>query len=163
MSFRARRFERGIRAFVALFAALLCAAAAGAGPREQAKRIHDRLVGVPPSASRLDSMTALLSTGQHADAVAAAQQAMTHPAFYRTALKNFITPWTNVERTVFADLNDYTATVIGIIRDDRSFTDVLTADLVYVGGPSTAPTGYSQEDNIHYEQLETLKIDLGNP
>jgi len=163
MSFRARRFERGIRAFVALFAVLLCAASAGAGPREQAKRIHDRLVGVPPSAARLDSMTALLSTGQHVDAIAAAQQAMTHPAFYRTALKNFITPWTNVERTVFADLNDYTATVIGIIRDDRPFTDVLTADLVYVGGPGTAPTGYAQEDNIHYEQLETLKVDLGNP
>src|SRR4029450_10192496 len=160
MSFRARRFGRGIRAFVALFAALLCAAAAGAGPRDQAKRMHDRLVGVPPSANRLDSMTVLVSQVQHADALEAAAIAMSHPAFYRTALKNFITPWTNVERTVFADLNDYTATVIGIILDDRPFTDVLTADVVYVGAPGVVPNGYSQTDNVHYEQLDAFNIDI---
>jgi hypothetical protein len=89
--------------------------------------------------------------------------AMTHPAFYRTALKNFITPWTNVERTVFAELNDYTATVIGIIRDDRPFTDVLTADLVYVGANNVVQASYSQTDNDHYRQLEDGLIDLGNP
>src|SRR5262245_54257675 len=39
----------------------LAAATAGAGPREQAKRIHDRLAGVPPSASVLDAMEADIS------------------------------------------------------------------------------------------------------
>ena len=33
-------------------------------------------------------------------------------------LKNFATPWTNRDQTVFAPLNDYTATVIGMVRDD---------------------------------------------
>ena len=162
MSFRARRVERGIRAFVALFAALLCAAAAVAGPRDQAKRIHDRLVGVPPDADTLNAMDILLQTGVHADAVAAANLAMTHPAFYRTALKNFVTPWTNVERTVFADLNDYTATVIGIIRDNRPFTDVLTADVVYVGTVGGVPA-YSQTNNDHYMFLDQQQVDLRNP
>ena len=163
MSFQAtRRASRGLRALAALCAALVCGAA-GATPRDQAKRMHDRLAGVPPDAATLDQMEALVSTGQAADALQAAELAMHNPAFYRTALKNFITPWTNVDRTVFADLNDYTATVIGIIRDERPFTDVLTADLVYVGAPGVVPAGYSQTDNTHYQQLEQNQVDLGNP
>jgi hypothetical protein len=164
MSFRAtRRASRVCRALVALSAAALLAGAAGAAPRDQARRIHDRLVGVPPDAATLDAMTALVASPNMADKLAAAEIAMTHPAFYRTALKNFITPWTNVERTVFAELNDYTATVIGIIRDDRPFTDVLSADLVYVGANGVVGTGYSQTDNDHYRLLEENLVDLGNP
>ena len=97
-----------------------------AGPREQAKRIHDRLVGTPPSAACLDQLEAKVSGG---DANGAAMDAITDTSatesdactgkdFYRVTLKNFITPWTNEEQTVFAPLNDYTATLIGIVRDD---------------------------------------------
>ena len=163
MSFQAkRRAGRSMRVLAALCAALVCGAA-GATPRDQAKRIHDRLVGVPPDPATLDQMTALVSTGQPADALQAAEIAMHNPAFYRTALKNFITPWTNVDQTVFADLNDYTATVIGIIRDDRPFTDVLTADVVYVGTPAAVSTPYSQTDNVHYQQLDQNQVDLSDP
>ena len=42
-------------------------------------------------------------------------------AFYTITLKNFATPWTNRDQTVFAPLNDYTATVIGMVRDDVPF------------------------------------------
>src|SRR5215831_15372970 len=90
MSFQAtRRAGRSVRALAALCAAALVCGAAGATPRDQAKRIHDRLVGVPPDPATLDQMTALISTGQAADALQAAELAMHHPAFYRTALKNF--------------------------------------------------------------------------
>ena len=46
---------------------------------------------------------------------------MQHRAFYNVTLKNFVTPWTNRDQTVFAPLNDYTATVIGMVRDDVDF------------------------------------------
>ena len=36
---------------------------AAAGPREQAKRIHDRLTGVPPSNAMLDAMEDAISGG----------------------------------------------------------------------------------------------------
>ncbi|MCC7327515.1 MAG: hypothetical protein IT521_12005, partial [Burkholderiales bacterium] len=36
----------------------LAAATAAAGPREQAKRMHDRLAGVPPTESVLANMAA---------------------------------------------------------------------------------------------------------
>ena len=44
--------------------------------------------------------------------------AMQNRAFYDVTLKNFATPWTNRDQTVFAPLNDYVATVIGMVRDD---------------------------------------------
>ena len=44
-----------------------------AGSREQAKRVHDRLVGVPPSATVIDSMAAKISAG---DSIGAAYEAM---------------------------------------------------------------------------------------
>lgn len=131
-----------------------------AGPREQAKRIHDRIVGVPPSEAVLTSMEASIAGG---DPIAAAYTAMDNPIFYTSALKNWATPWTNVPQTVFADLNDYTATVIGMIRDDVPFDQVLSADLVYVGAPGVVGAGYSQTDNIHYQQLEQTRADLSDP
>mgnify|MGYP001821584228 CR=1 FL=1 len=45
-----------------------------AGPREQAKRIHDRLTGVPPTAAVLDLMEDEIDSG--AGPVAAARIAM---------------------------------------------------------------------------------------
>jgi hypothetical protein len=144
----------------ALLLAAALAPAAIAGPREQAKRIHDRLVGVPPSPGVLDSMALRVQSG---DLLGAAYDAMADPEFANRALKNFVTPWTNEEQTVFADLNDYTATVIGIIRDDLDFRNVLTADLVYVGAPGVVSAPYSQTDNTHYQQLENQRVDLSDP
>jgi hypothetical protein len=136
------------------------AQAVAAGPREQARRIHDRLVGIPPDPATLDAMTSLISEG---NPQGAADLAMTDPNFYRNVLKNWITPWTNEAESVFAPLNDYTATVIGMIRDDVPFNQVLTADLVYVGAPGVVSTPYSQSDNQHYQELEDDRIDLSDP
>jgi hypothetical protein len=140
--------------------ALVLAGSAQAGPREQAKRMHDRLVGVPPTAQVLASMEASITAG---DSIGAAYQAMAHPVFYTSSLKNWVTPWTNVPMTVHAPLNDYTALVIGIIRDDLPFTEVLSADLAYVGAPGVVGTQYSQMNNDHYVQLEQSRVDLSNP
>ncbi len=148
-------------ALLVLFVAVVGAATtASAGPREQARRMHDRLVGVPPSADVHDVMEAMILGG---DAMGAAYLAMDHPLFYSSALKNFVTPWTNAERTVFAELNDYSATVIGMIRDDVPFDEVLSADILYVGAPGVTSSGYSQSDNDHYRELEEARADLSNP
>ena len=138
----------------------VCAAGAQAGPAEraQAKRIHDRIAGVPPSAAVLDQMEQLILNGQPEQA---ARVAMEAPSFYTTVLKNWVTPWTNREQTVFAPLNDYTATVIGMIRDDVDFREVLTGDILYVGG-NGAPA-YSSSNNNLYEYLENNDLNLGDP
>ena len=79
-------------------------------------------------------------------------------SFYNVTLKNFVTPWTNRDQTVFAPLNDYTATVIGMVRDDVPFNTLLSADILYVGG-RRAPA-YSPANNDHYQALEISDVDL---
>jgi hypothetical protein len=137
--------------------AMLGASLAHAGPREQARRMHDRLTGVPPTEAVLSQMATLIGNG---DPIAAAEVAMENDAFYNVTLKNFATPWTNREQTVFAPLNDYTATVIGMIRDNVPFDTVLSADILYVGDSNLGLPGYSMTDNNHYEQMEARDISL---
>lgn len=123
-----------------------------AGDREQAKRIHDRIAGVPPSAETLNLMEADIAEGNALDA---AYRAMEHTAFYDVTLKNLAAPWTNEAMSVFVPLNDYIATVIGLVRDDADFRSVLYDDILYIGsnalGLSNSP---SVSNNAHYEELE---------
>lgn len=134
---------------------------AHAGPVEDARRIHDRLTGVPPTPAVLESMRSAIA--DDLDPVGAALLAIDHPAFYNTTLKDFVAPWTNEERTIYEDLNDYIATVIGMVRDEVPFDQVLSADLVYVGAPGVVATAYTQTDNVHYEELEAAHADLSDP
>jgi len=154
-----RSFHRGSWALRLMVAACLLATAvtATAGSREQAKRMHDRLAGVPPTETVLSQMAADITAG---DPVAAAYKAMDNGAFYKVTLKNFVTPWTNEEQSVFAPLNDYTATVIGMIRDDVDFREVLYGDILYVGAASLDLPAYGMSNNAHYEALEDQDIDL---
>ena len=94
------------------------------------------------------------------DAFGAALLAMEDSAFYNVTLKNFATPWTNRDQTVFAPLNDYTATVIGMIRDEVPFTEVLSGDILYIGDPALGLPAYSMGNNNHYAALEDQGIDL---
>jgi len=131
-----------------------------AGPREQAKRLHDRLVGAPPAPTVLDSMTTSIEGG---DALGAAYEAMDNPAFYNTTLRELAAPWTNRDRSVYVDLNDTIATVIGIIRDDLPFDQVLHEDILYIGSNNATAVPYSQTDNDHYVDLQLNRVDLSDP
>jgi len=127
---------------------------AQADNREQAKRMHDRLAGVPPSDTVLQTMEGMIAVGNDHGA---ALEAMKNKNFYNVTLKNFAAPWTNRDRSVFVPLNDYIATVIGMIRDDVAFNTLLSADLTYVGSSGPAP---SNNNNDHYAQMERDNIDL---
>lgn len=133
------------------------AAAAGAGPREQARRMHDRIAGVPPSDAVLSAMETEIAAGRTQQA---ALMAMDNPAFYSVTLKNLAMPWTNRDQTVFAPLNDYVATVIGMTRDDVPFDELLSADILYVGAGGLGLPAASASSNTHYEAIETRNLDL---
>ena len=146
-------------AFVSLFlvAVTLLPAAAQADARSQAKRLHDRLAGVPPTEAVLTSMASDIAAGRATDA---AYTAMQHRAFYDVTLKNFAMPWTNRDQTVFAPLNDYVATVIGMVRDDVAFDRVLYDDVLYVGRSGSGVPAYSAANNDHYAALESQGVSL---
>ena len=152
--------SHGTRATVMSVAAALVAltgTAALADSRTQARRIHDRIAGVPPSAAVLDQMSTEVAAGRPENA---AYVAMENRAFYDVTLKNFAMPWTNREQTVFAPLNDYVATVIGMVRDDVSFDRVLWDDIVYVGQGVSGVPAYSPNSNDHYATLERQGANL---
>jgi hypothetical protein len=130
-----------------------------AGAPEQAARMHARLTGVPPDAATLATMITSITQG---DPTAAANVAMQNDNFYSVVIKNFAMPWSNVAQTQFAPLNDYVATVIGIVRDDLPFNQALSADIIYVGAVAGLPP-YSTTDNKHYATLETTAARLGDP
>ena len=157
-------FDRSIRSGVRMtlavamtaLSALYLSTPALAGPTEQAERLFSRITGVPPSAAVLTQMSTDISSGS---ALAAAQLAMQDPNFYNVTLRNFAAPMTNKAQSVFVPLNDYTATIIGMIRDNVPFNTVLSADLIYTGNVSGAPA-YSPANNNHYQYLDTNGADL---
>jgi hypothetical protein len=135
--------------------ALLGTQAFAAGPNaDQATRIYNRIAGVPPSATTLSSMMAA------ADPVTAALIATQDPAFYNNTIRNMAMPWTNRDQTVFAPLNDYVATVIGMVHDDVPFNTLLTANILYIADSSAGVPAYSPANNDMYEALDADGADL---
>jgi len=122
--------------------------------------MYNRLTGTTPSPALLSE----LETRVQADGDVNAALYMldkTSPRskdFYNVTLKNFAAPWTNRDQSVFAPLNDYTATVIGMVRDDLDFRLALSEDIVYIGQDITP--AYSATSNAHYETMESNNVDL---
>ena len=144
---------------------------AHAGDREKARRIHDRLAGVPPTAAAMSDLESAMAgtnpncanyqlTGVDAAAECAAYVAMENTSFYNVTLKNFAAPWTNRDGSVFVPLNDYIATVIGMVRDNEPFNGLLSRDITYVGRAGVVPTGPAANNNQHYQELEDRNVDL---
>jgi hypothetical protein len=155
-----RRLRSGrVVAGLTLLALAVAQHSAQAGSREQAKRMYDRLTGTPPSPALLDDLTNRVNSDPMAAALYMMDAASARSnSFYSVTLKNFATPWTNRDQTVFAPLNDYTATVIGMVRDDKDFRGVLFDDIIYVGNGTTP--AYSPGSNAHYEALESNNVEL---
>jgi hypothetical protein len=89
-------------------------------------------------------------------------RAMDEPSFYNITLKNWVKPWTNVDKTNRVPLNDFVATVLGIVRDNIPFDQVIYGDHLYVaaaGTPGAIPA-YDKKTNTHYQKLEDTSVNL---
>jgi hypothetical protein len=133
--------------------ALLSANAQAVISRDQAKRIYDRIAGVPANDAQLTNMAGM-------SAAQAALLATQDAAFSNNTIRNLATPWTNRNQTVFAPLNDYTATVIGMVHDDVPFNTLLSADLVYIADAAANVPAYSPANNDMYQALDSDGADL---
>ena len=144
---------------MAISVALMGASQAQANAIDQAKKIHDRLTGVPGQQTTLEQMASLIDEGNMNEAAFIAMQ---NPSFYNVTLKNWVTPWTNEDANIFAPLNDYTATVIGMVRDDVDFREILYGDIIYTAQGASGVPAYSLNNNDHYETLENEGYDLSS-
>jgi len=141
--------------------ALLAGTALAAAPNaNQATRMYNRIAGVPPTAAELAQM---LAAG---DPVSAALIATNDPAFYNGTIRNMAAPWTNRDQSVFVPLNDYTATVVGMVRDNVPFNTLLSADLVYIAGSAATSAyglpAYSPANNDLYQAMDDNNVDLSS-
>ena len=164
-------FDRPIRFAARRSGALLLAAAltlqplsaAFAGPNEQATRLFERLTGTPPSAAVLGQMATDIGNN---DFTAAANLAIDDPghAFYNVTIRNFAQPMSNKPQSLFVPLNDYTATIIGMVRDNKPFNTVLSDDLIYVGDPAKVPglPGYAYSNDNQYQYMDSANADLAS-
>jgi hypothetical protein len=147
--------KRRARAGALAGALLLGATAFAAGPNaDQATRMYNRIAGTPPTAAVLVQMMAA------ADPVTAALLATQDPAFYNNTIRNLAAPWTNRDQSVFVPLNDYTATVVGMVRDDVPFNTLLSADLVYTADSASGVPAYSPTNNDMYLAMDSNNVDL---
>src|ERR1700722_4362045 len=134
----------------------LLSAGANAQPvtADQATRMYNRIAGIPPTAGELQQML------QASRPVQAALVATNDPKFYNDTIRNMAAPWTNRDQSVFVPLNDYTATVIGMVRDNIPFNTVLSADILYVGDGTSNEGAYSPANNNMYINLDADNVDL---
>jgi hypothetical protein len=151
-----RQLALGTAAALAL-ASLGTAAFAANPDANQAARMYNRIAGVPPSANMITSMMGT-------DAVSAALMATNDPAFYNGTIRNLAAPWTNRDQSVFVPLNDYTATVVGMVRDNVPFNQLLSADMIYIANASATSTyslpAYSPANNNLYQEMDNNNVDL---
>jgi hypothetical protein len=153
--------EARIRQFAcAGAAALIGISALAATPNpNQAVRMYNRIAGVPPSAATLAQMITM-------DPVSAAYLATNDKAFYNGTIRNLAAPWTNRDQSVFVPLNDYTATVVGMVRDNVPFNTLLSADLVYIASAGASSTynvpAYSPDNNDMYIAMDQANVDLSS-
>jgi hypothetical protein len=149
-----RRIARGAAVLTLLGTTAFAATPPNAN---QAARMYNRIAGVPPSAATLSSMMGT-------DPVSAALMATNDPAFYNYTIRNLAAPWTNRDQSVFVPLNDYTATVVGMVRDNVPFNTLLSADLVYIANASATSANslpaYSPANNNLYQAMDDANVDL---
>ena len=148
--------SRPIKMAVAAAACALALFGAEAGAQTtatQATRLYDRIAGIPPTATQLSQMMAMTPLN-------AALMATNDPKFYDDTIRNMAAPWTNRAQSVFVPLNDYTATVIGMVRDNVPFNTILSADILYVGDGQSGEGGYSPDNNDMYQALDDNNVDL---
>ena len=145
--------DKHMAKFVAGALALLSASALANPSADQATRIYNRIAGVPPSATQLQNMMAT-------DPISAAIIATNDPAFYNDTIRNMAAPWTNRDQSVFVPLNDYTATVIGMVLKNVPFNTLLSADILFVGDGTSGEGAYSPDNNNMYVNLDNANVDL---
>jgi len=123
--------------------------------KAQVAYVYKRLTGVPASAKDIDAWGAgLVAAPDKAvylnDVVAKA--ATENDKFYSVTVLNFAQPEGNKDRAVLDGtnvLNDLTATIVGLVRDEKDYRAILHDDVLYV--PTNAQ--YAANNNTVYETL----------
>ena len=126
-------------------------AATALADKDIAVLLHNRIAGVPPDQTTLVEMISLLKAGKKQEAAALATESA---AFYNIKLRNMFSAWSNTGARIDIDLNDMVATMIGMVRDNVPFNEVLSGDYLYTDNDST----YQADNNSLYFNLQSKDL-----
>ncbi len=100
------------------------------GALDQGRRLYERTTGIPPSEVVLNAMAQKILEGKTDEA---AFEAMNHIKFYQSTLTHMFNPLSNPDRSSDLPLNDFSATVVGIVYNNEAFDQALYGDFFYKG------------------------------
>lgn len=130
----------------------------------RASEIYERLTGTktPIFNPILKQMESKINAN---DQVGAAALVTEHPMFYNIIVRNFAGKMSNRDETINYPLNDFTATIIGAVRDNLNAKELLSGNFFYQGDPSKSAVPSDDVDDIlrsnkHYEALDLGSYDL---
>lgn len=126
----------------------------------KAQRMYSRLTGrtIDIASAEFGQMVSHIEQG---NLMQAARIATQNDDFINYAVKNFAAPMSNRNQSRTVTFNDFIATIMGIVRDDRNMQEALTGNYVYRIDPSTGvPSANSDfvDSNNHYSQAEIRRI-----
>lgn len=101
--------------------------------RDHIIRLYGRVSGLPPTAAQVAELLPSMKNGNPAPTVFAA---MEEDSFYSLSLLRMFSPYSNVEGAIDERLNDFTATVIGLVRDNEDMRNMIAGDLLYIANPA---------------------------
>ncbi|HYX35233.1 MAG TPA: hypothetical protein VE954_19225 [Oligoflexus sp.] len=140
--------------------------------RAQVEFVYQRLTGIRPAAADLATWSAALAPLAGADRTAyladvVGKAATENDLFYSVTVLNFAQIEASEDRSVAEGsgatftgvLNDLTATVIGMVRDEKDYRAILSDDVLYI------PTGttYVPGTNAIYDTLYNTHKTTGGP
>ena len=137
------------------------------GEPTQAEKVAVRLLSlmtkkkIPIDAKIVEQASVHISRGNYRKA---AEVGVELPDFYNNTVKELGLKMSNREETVDVALNDFAATMIGVVRDQINAKELLTGNFLYradglVGVPADMKT-HMLQSNIHYEELDKGGYDL---
>lgn len=144
--------------------------------KDDAKWIYERITGVKWAADHplIVQAATMVAAGQRADVAALATQ---QSQFLNVTVKNFALEMSTREETIRIPLNDFAATIMGVVRDNTDARELLYGNFFYVGDPARVPAGIPDvianpnemgrrvlSSNEHYEALDSKnnRLDVGS-
>ena len=107
-----------------------------ADSKSQARKLYQSLTGTTPSFEEINIISKKIDEGKSLEAardiIDSKDGIDSKGNFYNVTVKNFSTPWSNLDYTKMFPLNDLTATVVGWVRDEKPFNQILYSDTLYV-------------------------------
>lgn len=132
----------------------------------KAQDIFQRLTGVktPLYDPELTKMATLLKAN---DPLGAADIAASDARFLNITVRDFASRMSNRPESIDVPLNDFTATIIGAVRDNLNAQRLLWDDITYIGDPTKVAipstlTADILRSNNHYEALDLQRANLAN-